>query len=139
MIRKATAKDIPHLFSLLKELYPDYAYDEAAYKKVFTTQKEEGNVHLVLEKEGIVGFASISFRINTQVCGKTAELEELIVTKKERGKGVGTALLAAAEEEAKKKGAKELGFTSTFKRKKAHEFYKKKGYKTTAYFFWKEL
>ena len=44
---------------------------------------------------------------------RCAELEDLFVREQERGRGVGTALLAAAEEAARAAGATRLGFAVT--------------------------
>jgi GNAT superfamily N-acetyltransferase len=57
-----------------------------------------------------------------------AELGGLVVAEAHRGSGVGKALLAAAEEWARRNGCRELWLRSNVIRTEAHRFYQGRGY-----------
>jgi ribosomal protein S18 acetylase RimI-like enzyme len=63
----------------------------------------------------------------------------LVVTKKARGRGVGTALLEAAEARLRAAGCALLEVTSNIELGGAHEFYKSRGFRRTSYRFVKDL
>lgn len=57
-----------------------------------------------------------------------AELGGLVVAERQRGSGIGKALLAAAEEWACGSGCRELWLRSNVIRTEAHQFYLRRGY-----------
>ena len=140
-ISKPKPSDFFSIYLLLKELYPKERFSKNKLQKIFLKQLKNKNQMTLVAKEHneIIGFANLNLRINLQEQGIVGLLTELIVTKEHRKKGIGTKLLKAITNESKKKKCKEIQFSSTLKRKKAHLFYKKLGYKKTAYFFWKKI
>ncbi len=58
-----------------------------------------------------------------------ALIEDLFVQEEFRGQSLGTKLMQAAIEEAKKKGCYKILATSRKEREKVHEFYRKLGFK----------
>ena len=60
-----------------------------------------------------------------------AWLTALVVEEEARGQGVGSALVARAEEWAIKHGALRISLTSALHRESAHEFYKARDYEHT--------
>jgi GNAT superfamily N-acetyltransferase len=82
----------------------------------------------------ILQFPTLEMSISTELGG-------LVVDSSMRGRGIGKALVLAAEEWSLKKGITRLQFTSQMKRVEAHTFYKKLGYKIikNSYYFSKDL
>ena len=74
------------------------------------------------EKNGIIG--SLKLRIKLGVC----EVQSIIVGKKLRGTGVGSALMEKAEQIARKRGIHKL-WLETGKGWAAEKFYRKLGYR----------
>jgi len=92
--------------------------------------------HLLVAVDGgrICGMLTlVLFRIPTGVRGW---IEDVVVNKADRGKGIGHALLAAAIEMARSKGAKTLDLTSRPAREAANQLYRRIGFEirdTNAY------
>jgi GNAT superfamily N-acetyltransferase len=61
----------------------------------------------------------------------TAWLTTLVVEEEARGRGVGSALVAHAEEWAIRHGAVRISLTSALHRERAHDFYKARDYEQT--------
>lgn len=66
------------------------------------------DVELLLVGEDPVGFAFLTFRPTPYAEGPLAQLEDLFVRKVERGRGLGSALMAAAIEAARERGSHEI-------------------------------
>jgi len=63
----------------------------------------------------------------------------LIVSEKMRGRGVGEALIKAAENDLAQKNIRRLAVYTHFRRTRAHEFYEKLGYEKNGFRLVKEL
>ena len=68
-----------------------------------------------------------------------ARLMALVVGSRHRGRGVGQALIFAAEAWARRKGAGDLMLTTHKRRTGAHSFYRQMGFEAMVYRFRKEL
>jgi GNAT superfamily N-acetyltransferase len=131
-IRKATPADMPYVHALILEL----ADFEKAPDAVTNTVDEMVNdcfgnkpafgCH-VAEMEGkIVGMAIYFIKYSTWN-GKGLYLDDLVVTEKQRGKGIGKKLFDAYVDEAKKISANQLHWQVLDWNTNAIEFYKKLG------------
>lgn len=77
----------------------------------------------------VVGTYLLHFvRTLVGVGGQSCTLHSVGVAAEHRGRGIGTALLAAAEARAKARGALSLRLTSSQQRVDAHRFYARAGY-----------
>ena len=131
-IRKANSGDVKDILRLLIEL--------AVYEKepdaVKVTEKElirdgfgENPKYQCILAEAdntIVGLAFYTPRYSTWV-GDTLHLEDLIVTEKMRGKGIGTILYKSFLEEARKRDVNRVEWSVLDWNKPAIDFYKKTG------------
>lgn len=81
---------------------------------------------IALENKKLIGFAKF------KITGGASYLNELIVSKEFRGKGIGNLLIKRFEEFSKNKGCHVVYLETSNKHKTALKFYKKQGYKKVA-------
>ena len=131
-IRKANSNDVKDILRLLIEL-AEYEKEPDAVK---VTEKElirdgfgENPKYQCILAEAdntIVGLAFYTPRYSTWV-GDTLHLEDLIVTEKMRGKGIGTILYKSFLEEARRRDVNRVEWSVLDWNKPAIDFYKKTG------------
>lgn len=139
MIRKAKKEDFEDIFKLLKELWPNEGFNKENTKSIFLEVFKDREMLVAEEDKRLIGFISLSFIKNIQDQGLIGRLEEFIVTKEHRGKGIGKEMLDAITLIAKEKNCKTIDFPSTFKRKETHKFYEKQGFRKVSYYFTKQI
>jgi GNAT superfamily N-acetyltransferase len=71
--------------------------------------------------------------------GPSAAIMVLVVSDKVRGRGVGRALIRAAEDDLAQRNIRRVAVYSHFRRTEAHEFYEKLGYTKNGFRLVKEL
>ena len=143
-IREAQPDDWPAVASLLAELgRPDVlgGPDADRHREAFEAYLERPDtVALVAEDErAVVGFVDIDYRFRLNFAKPQAWIPDLIVTKRARSRGVGAALLAAAEERARTRDCFSLTLESATWRERAHAFYEREGMKHVSNSFFKPL
>ena len=85
-----------------------------------------------LDEEGVSSRSRVDLLQQlTPSPNKAAWLTAVVVEEKSRGQGVGSALVARAEEWAVEHGALRISLTSALHRESAHEFYKARDYEHT--------
>lgn len=139
-IRKATIEELPKIQELSQELFfSDYPNDnllnkEWSYgedgKKIFTQRiTEENRYCLVAQVDGkIVGYASGSvLPLQEWRPVKRLEMENLIVTEKYRGQGIGEKLAQAVFDLAKSLGLERVMVAAYATNDGAIKFYKRIG------------
>lgn len=132
VIREGIKEDVPVMFELIKEL----ALYEKAPEQVTNTVEQmyvdgfgENPIFgsIVAEFEGqVVGLSLYYYRYSTWK-GKRLYLEDLIVSEKMRGKGLGEKLLEATIEQAKKTSCTGVMWQVLDWNEPAINFYKKFG------------
>lgn len=80
------------------------------------------------ESDVLVGFALVRMQPDAMNREPSAHLETLAVAEGAEGKGVGSALLASAEDAAKKEGARSMSLHVFETNERARELYARKGY-----------
>ena len=131
-IRKANSDDVKDILRLLIELA---VYEKEPDAVKVTEQElirdgfgENPKYQCILAEidNTIVGLAFFTPRYSTWV-GDTLHLEDLIVTEKMRGKGIGTVLYKSFLEEAKRRDVNRVEWSVLDWNKPAIDFYKKTG------------
>lgn len=134
IIRRAEKRDCPALLSLIRELAE---YERAPLEVTVTLQHFEESGFgaspvwwgFVAENEGqLVGFALYYIRYSTWK-GQCLYLEDFLVTKEYRGKGIGALLFERVIREAKEKGFRRMVWQVLEWNEPALNFYRK--YKAT--------
>ena len=130
-IRPAAPGDKTALSRLLGQLgYPATA-DEIP-ERLEKLHARPGTTVLVAEYDGeAVGVATVHLFQSIHASEPVAWLTTLVVEEKARGRGVGSALVANAEDWAIRHGARRISLTSALHRKDAHDFYKARDYQHT--------
>ncbi|QFR48840.1 GNAT family N-acetyltransferase [Sulfurimonas lithotrophica] len=135
MIRKATLEDIDALNELLKSLFEqenefqaDAKLQIKALKKIINSKKI-GDIFVYERNKKVIAMVNVLYSISTALGKKVAILEDMVVLKKYRQKGYGTKLLSYVLKRLEKDGVKRITLLSDFDNDKAHEFYKKQGFK----------
>lgn len=109
---------------------PDDA--DAYWAAVEETRERGGDVLVAIEDGEVVGVAQvIVFAHFQRVGGRCAEVESVHVRSDRRSRGVGAALLEAAEALARERGCYRIQLTSNAARFDAHRFYERQGYEPT--------
>jgi len=141
-IRKALKEDVSEILRLLIELAV-FEKEPDAVKVTEEQLIEDGfgdkpryECFLAEVENEIVGLAFFTERYSTWV-GDTLHLEDLIVTQRYRGKGIGLSLYRSFLNEAKKRGANRVEWSVLDWNKSAIDFYKKSGAQIESLNSWK--
>ena len=130
--RLALMQDMPRVLELIQELAIFEKESDAVEVSVSDLEKDGFGTHpkficFVLEVENTIeGIALVYPRYSTWK-GEVLHLEDLIVSEKCRGKGLGTQLLDAVVKHAKQIGVKRVSWEVLDWNDPAIEFYESKG------------
>jgi ribosomal protein S18 acetylase RimI-like enzyme len=114
--------------------------DAAMFQRWLDGQAAECFVHVAVDgAQKILGFTLVSLRPELLSHEPSAHLEAIAVGEGAEGKGVGQALLAAAESEAKTHGALTITLHVFARNTRARDFYEKSGYDGELIRYIKEL
>lgn len=141
MITAATTNDFQAIVNLYKQLWQKWdMFDERKLHEIFENDIENKKKEYMIAKveNDVVGVCSVRFNDDWHYM-KTATIDELIVSKDYRNKGIGRQLLDKACDVAKEKGCYRIELHSNISRTEAHEFYEKYGFEKGSYFFKKKL
>ncbi len=141
IIEKPGLRDFPEIFPLLKQLWPDKEFSEEKLISVFDKGLHSPyQAYLVAKyEEKIVGFASLTIKDSLWDGGKLGHINELVVDRFYRNKGLGKELLEEIIKVAKEKSCERVELDSAFRRKKAHLFYTSQGFEKCNFLFSKKI
>ncbi len=135
LIRSAQPADIPALVGLLQELFAleqDFAFDADKQAQGLDLLLQSNALVLVAEAEGQVwGMVSLQILLSTAEGGPVGLLEDLVVTEKARGLGIGQALLQELTLQANKLGLLRLQLLADRDNQPALHFYQQQGWVRT--------
>lgn len=142
-IRPGVPSDSPAVSALYLELQahhfrlqphnPRYRVDRERWAEIARAALQDpGGAVLVAETEdhGLIGCAVL--RYEDKPWGLACQIETLVVTPSWRGRGVGTELMAAAEDEALRRGALGMRVEVVVENDEGRAFYEGRGYQALA-------
>jgi GNAT superfamily N-acetyltransferase len=130
-IRLATATDAPTFGRLLHAFNSEYGEPEPDAETIATRAApliESGEVSVLFAGEGPDGFAELRFRPSLYTGALDAYLEELYVVPDRRGHGLGRALLEAAMDHARDRGAARIDLNTSTNDVAAMRLYESVGF-----------
>jgi GNAT superfamily N-acetyltransferase len=138
-IRDVRPTDARALAGLIDQLgYP--TSPEAMGRRLERLQASEEDRLVVAELDGeVVGLASVHASLSVEYDEPAAKLSALVVDEPHRRRGIGEALAAAMEAEARRRGCRLIFLTSAERRADAHAFYRRIGFEETGKRFAKWL
>lgn len=124
----AKAEHFDSVYELMCELENDQM-DRSRLFLIYSANLKNPDVHYFVASNDseIVGFASVHVQLLLHHAAKVAELQEMIVSKKSQGHGIGSLLFEQAKEIAAKENCIQLEVCCNQKCKESHRFYLKKG------------
>lgn len=101
------AANIETIVSLMQDFYAidNYPIDTETSKKLFQEfikDEKSGKAWLIYSENEIVGYVILTFVFSFEYKGKIAFLDELYLSEKARGKGIGKKAMVFIQEEARK-------------------------------------
>ena len=130
----ASASDIPALNELLDVLFTqevEFKPDTAAQCKGLSAiicNPDLGVILVAREHQSILAMVNLLFTISTALGERVALLEDMVVSPRARGSGVGTELLKYAMDFARLSGVKRITLLTDRENTSAQRFYAKHGF-----------
>ncbi len=137
-IRPAGPEDIPALCGLLEDLFAiesDFAPDMEKQVKalsILLTDPSDSSLVLVAVMEGkVIGMVSVQTLVSTAEGGKVGLVEDVVVDRQFRGRGIGTILLNHAAAWGRDRKLKRLQLLADRENMPAVDFYARNGWTAT--------
>ena len=137
-IREARRGDSEALVGLVAQL--EFDVDPAGVAERLQLLARKGEPVLVAEVNGRpVGMLDWHVMTTVHRTRSVGRIVTLVIDSEFRGKGIGTALMAAAEARIRKRGCEKLEVTSNLSLERAHAFYERYGLERSSVRFVKDL
>ena len=124
-IREIDKADVGEFVRLAKEL--GYEADEAHTASRIENRNEMEIVLVAEENESLISWIDCKI-VQSYMAKPYCEIVGFVVDERERNKGIGKQMMAAAEKWIREKGIEKIAIRSNVKRIPAHKFYEKNGY-----------
>jgi GNAT superfamily N-acetyltransferase len=138
-VRDATVDDVGDIAQLFAQLGYDVSAGEVAVRLAGLAGDPQSRCLVAADGTHLVGAITLYFVPVIHQGGRWCRLTSLVVDEQTRGRGVGQALVAAAEEASAAAGCVRVESTSATRRTDAHAFYERLGYRREALHFLKIL
>lgn len=144
IVRFASAHDWPAVASLLVELGRGVAEgtaEDPTHRQAFVGHlRQIGNVTLVAQHaDDVVGVVDMEYHQRLGDHRPQARVNDVVVTQRAQGLGVGTLLLRRAEELARKRGCFRMALVTASWREDSIGFYRREGWSDYGEWFVKSL
>jgi GNAT superfamily N-acetyltransferase len=131
IVRTAEPRDCARLAELIGQL--GYAASESEVGERLEAMADEGRVVLIAEIDGkVAGCLSTSIMRVLHRPAPVGRISMMVVDEAQRSRGIGTALVRAAERALAAQGCYMVEVTSHVRRTEAHRFYERLGYEHTS-------
>ncbi len=135
-LRQAQAEDTAALVALLAQLFAieaDFAIDPEVQARGLALLRERPDAIMMVAEAGgrVVGMCTVQLTASTARGGLSAGVEDVVVDQAWRGRGIGHALLAAAEAWAGVRGAVRVALLADETNLPALDFYDRLGFTRT--------
>jgi GNAT superfamily N-acetyltransferase len=138
-VRPAEPGDMPALAELMTQLgYPTRPSEMEMRMEVILANKNYATF-VAVSNGKVCGMIGIFIRYSYEYNSLSAMILALVVSEGMRGRGVGQALIAAAEKHLAQKNIQRVAVNARFERTQAHAFYEKLGYRKNGFRLVKEL
>lgn len=134
-IRRAAERDVDRVHFLIEKLETPKIIPIEPFRQAYYNNLQDSNIaYLVVEIDGIVAaFSSLVFSTPLHLLKPVAEIQEIVVDERNRGKSIGAQLLNAMMLLARDRHCCCLEVVSHRLSKNAHHFYAKHGFMLTHY------
>ena len=131
-VRPAEPRDCERMAVLIEQLGYPVSGDQVANR--LRAMQREGYLVLVAEPEGtiVVGCLATSVMQVLHRPAPVGRISMLVVDEAQRGRGIGSALVRAAESALAARGCGLIEVTSNVRLTEAHRFYERLGYERTS-------
>lgn len=134
--RGAGPRDVPRLVALIGELFAietAFTVDPARQERGLRTLLAAANAHVLVAVAGeaVVGMCTVQLTVSTAEGGPSGLIEDVVVDRAWRGKGIGRALLDEAETWARAQGALRVQLLADQRNRPALDFYAARGWTLT--------
>lgn len=134
--RGAEPRDAPRLVALIGELFAletAFAVDPARQEKGLRALLVSPSAHILVAdaNDDVVGMCTVQLTVSTAEGGPSGLIEDVVVDRAWRGKGIGRALLDQAEAWARSQGASRVQLLADQRNTPALEFYAGRGWTLT--------
>ena len=135
-IRRIILDDLDRVFELLNELYKNELKYEK-FKEIYKLKLNDENSYYIvaIEDDKIIGILTSELQLKLHRAKKQSFIEDLIVDKEYRNKGIGKALLQNAVDYAKSKDCNVVELTCYIKDEDTHRFYENNDFVKHSYKF----
>ena len=124
---EAMVELLGHLFKQEKDFSPAQAKQRRALNLILM-QPAMGRLFVLTRGSKVHGMVSLLFTISTAEGGKAAWLEDLVVRPEQRGKGLGTRLLRAVVDWARRQGLSRITLLTDANNVRARRLYLRHGF-----------
>ena len=138
-IRAAEAADAEALADLMTQLGYETRASEMQMRMEAIRANKNYATFVAISKGKVCGMIGTFTCYTYEHNSPSARILALVVAKEMRGRGVGQALIAAAEKDLAQRNIRRVAVNARFERKEAHEFYEKLGYTKNGFRLIKEL
>ncbi|MGE0093280.1 MAG: N-acetyltransferase family protein [Alphaproteobacteria bacterium] len=134
--RGAEPRDVPRLVALIGELFAietAFTVDPARQEMGLRALLASSNAHILAAEtdSGIVGMCTVQLTVSTAEGGPSGLIEDVVVDRAWRGRGIGRALLDEAESWARAQGASRVQLLADQRNGPALDFYAGRGWTLT--------
>ena len=138
-VRAVEAADMEALADLITQLGYETRTSEMQMRMEAILANKNYTTFVAVSTGKVCGMIGTMTRYTYEHNSPSANILALVVSKEMRGRGVGHALIAAAEKNLAERNIRRVAVFARLARKEAHEFYEKLGYTKNGFRLIKEL